>query len=106
MNDTPHPGIYLIIEFDGPEAITKEHAQNAARLHSVTQNKDWIKEVVAGSGGIGTGPCCIWIFWLENYAALDRLLQKPNNEVSQAYHAFFNDMPVVQDKIREKVVFL
>ncbi|MFZ1397831.1 MAG: hypothetical protein WAS33_13075, partial [Candidatus Promineifilaceae bacterium] len=65
----------------------------------------WIKEVVAASGGIGEGPASIWILWLRNYAALDRLFHAEDDPVSQAYNAFFSAMPVVKDKIREQVDF-
>jgi hypothetical protein len=106
MSETPSAGIYLIVEFDWPESISKEQGQNAAQLHAVVQNQTWIKEAVAASGGIGGGPSCIWIFWLENYAALDRLLHDKADDVCQTYLAFFSEMPVVHEKIREKVVFL
>jgi hypothetical protein len=55
---------------------------------------------------LGEGPGSIWIFWLENYAAFDRLLRDKTDEVSQAYIDFYSAMPRVVDKIREKVVFL
>jgi len=99
-------GIYLIIEFEWPQPFSQDHAQKAYHLHDVVQNKEWIKEAVAASGGLGDGPPSIWIFWLPNYAALDRLLHNTEDPVSQAYVAFFNDMPVVKHKIREKVAFL
>lgn len=106
MSEKSSAGIYLIVEFDWPNPITKQQGQNAAKLHEIVQNQSWIKEAVAASGGIGGGPACIWIFWLENYAALDRLLHDKTNGVCQAYLAFFSEMPTVNDKIREEVIFL
>lgn len=103
---TNPPGIYLIIEFDWPETIGLDDGKRARHLHDVTQGKSWIKEAVAGSNGIGTGPSSLWIFWLENYAALDRLLGDTNDEVFKAYSEFFAYMPVVTQKIREEVIFL
>ena len=99
-------GIYLIVEFDWPRPFAKEDAQNARKLHDMVQNQTWIKEVVAASGGLGEGPSSIWIFWLADYAALDRLLRNPADPISQAYTMFFSNMPVVKDKIREEVAFL
>ena len=106
MSDSPNTGIYLIIEFDWPTPVTQELAKHAAKLHQIVQNQSWIKETVAASGGIGGGPACIWVFWLENYAALDRLLHDESDEVCQTYLAFFKEMPVVNEKIREEVIFL
>ena len=106
MSDYPQPGIYLIVEFDWPRPFTAEQGQMAAHLHQVVQDKTWIKEVVAASGGIGKGPSSVWIFWLENYAALDVLMNDSKNEVSQAYTSFFSEMPVVHDKVRGEVIFL
>lgn len=102
----PLAGIYLIVEFEWPRPFSQEHAQNARKLHDVLQDKDWIQEVVAASGGIGDGPPSVWIFWLPDYAALDRLFHDKEDPVSQAYSAFFSQMPVVHDKLREKVAFL
>ncbi len=96
----------MIVEFAWPRPFSQEHAQNARKLHDVVQGKDWIKEVVAASGGIGEGPASIWIFWLPNYAALDRLLNDKKDPVSHAYLAFFSQMAEVKDKIREQVAFL
>jgi hypothetical protein len=99
-------GIYLIIEFEWPRPFSQEHAQKARKLHDVVQGQEWIKEVVAASGGLGDGPPSIWIFWLPDYTALDRLLRNQQDPVSQAYLAFFSDMPEVKDKIREEVAFI
>lgn len=106
MPEQKHPGIYLIVEFDWPQPFTKEVGSKARRLHDVVQNQTWIRESVAGSGGLGEGPSSVWVFWLENYAALDRLLRDRSDEVSQAYVGFFSEMPKVVDKIREEVVFV
>lgn len=102
------PGIYLIVEFDWPADAEKmeQVGTKARKLHDVTQDKKWIKEIVAASGGIGGTSSSIWIFWLSNYASLDKLLKDPENEVGQAYNDFFHLMPNVTDKLREEVVFL
>lgn len=106
MPEQEQPGIYLIVEFDWPQPFTQEIGKKARHLHDVVQNKPWIREAVAASAGLGEGPSSLWIFWLENYAALDRLFRDQSNEVSQAYSDFFSAMPKVVDKIREEVVFL
>ena len=106
MANPPQAGIYLIVDFDWPRPFNPDNAKAAAHLHEVVQNQTWIREVAAASGGLGSGPASTWIFWLENYAALDTLLGDRDNEVSQAYMAFFSAMPVVQDKVREEVVFI
>ena len=105
MSEQNSPGIYLIVEFDWPHPFDPEMGKKASRLHQVIQNQNWIRETVAGSGGLGEGPGSIWIFWLENYAALDRLLRDKSDEVSKAYVEFFSAMPKVTDKIREEVAF-
>lgn len=100
-------GIYLIVHFDWPENITKELAQKARVLHDVLQgDANWIRESVAASGGLGSGPDSVWIFWLENYAALDRLLGEPSDPISQAYTSFFSAMVGVSEAVREQVAFL
>lgn len=106
MAEQKQPGIYLIVEFDWPQPFTQDVGKKARHLHDIVQNQTWVREMVAGSGGLGEGPSSIWVFWLENYAALDRLLRDRSDEVSQAYIDFFNAMPRVVDKIREEVVFL
>jgi hypothetical protein len=105
MSESSQPGIYLIIEFDWPRPFTSEQAKMAGQLHNVVQNKSWIKEVVAASGGLGSGPSSLWIFWLESYAALDTLLKDQDNEVCKAYLSFFSEMIHVCDKVREAVIF-
>ncbi len=99
-------GIYLIVEFDWPQPIEPDHAKKARRLHDVLQGREWIREMVAGSGGIDESPESLWIFRLESDTALDYLLHDANDEVSQAFTDFFSLMPVVNQKIREEVVFL
>ena len=106
MSEKTRPGIYLIVEFDWPSPFNSEDGKKARHLHDVTQGQTWIHETVAGSGGLGEGPSSIWIFWLENYAALDRLLHDKEDEVSKAYVDFFSSMPKVVEKIREEVAFL
>lgn len=105
MADQPKAGIYLLIEFDWPEPFTQEHAKMARRLHDAVQNQHWIREAVAASHGFGSGPSSIWVFWLENYAALDQLTTG-DNPVSAAYNAFFEAMPRAEQKIRQEVLFL
>lgn len=106
MNEQNSPDIYLIVEFSWPSPIEPGLAQKAAHLHQVVQNRGWIREVVAASGGLGGDLGSLWIFRLESYAAIDRLFHDRSDEVSQAYTDFFSKMPRVQDKIREQVVFL
>lgn len=104
--ETYKPGIYLIVEFEWPQPFDEKHGKLARALHDVLQGKDWIKESVAGSGGIGGKRSSLWIFWLQNYAALDRLFQDKSDPVSEAYAAFFSKMVKVNDWIREEVYFL
>lgn len=106
MNDETKPGIYLLINFDWPEPFAAEHGKMARKLHDVVQGKSWIKEAVAASGGIGAGQESVWIFWLENYAALDQLLKDDSDEVAIAYRDFFSEMVMVEESIREEVIFL
>lgn len=106
MSTPSQPGIYVIIEFDWPQPFNPDHGRLAHKLHDVVEGKTWIREAVAASHGLGSGPSSIWVFWLEGYAALERLLRTPDDEVCKAYTEFFSLMPVVQQKIREAVVFL
>lgn len=106
MNDEIKPGIYLMINFDWPKPFETEHARKARKLHDIVQGKSWIKEAVAASGGIGGGQESVWVFWLENYAALDRLLKDEEDEVAQTYRDFFSGMESIEERIREEVVFL
>jgi hypothetical protein len=47
MTTHQDPGIYLIVEFNWPESITKEIGQGAKNLHDVVEKSDWISESVA-----------------------------------------------------------
>lgn len=106
MSAAQKTGIYLMIDFQWPQEFDPSVGSKARRLHDVVQAKSWIREVAAGSGGVGAGPAHSWIFWLENYAALDRLLRDETDEVCNAYVDFFSHMEQVTDKIREEVLFL
>ncbi|MGD2027516.1 MAG: hypothetical protein PVI99_06835 [Anaerolineales bacterium] len=104
--NTYQPGIYLIIEFDWPQPFEDEHGKLARALHDAVQEKDWIKESAAASGGVGGRRSSLWVFWLESYAALDRLFKDREDPVSQVYTAFFSKMAAVEDWIREEVYFV
>ena len=106
MAEQTAPGIYLIVEFDWPSPMKPELVQRAKDFHQVLQNQTWIQEVVAASGGLGAGPSSIWIFRLENYAALDRLLRDRSDEISRTYVGFFSEMANVRDKVREEIFFM
>lgn len=106
MSEKHTAGIYLMVDFSWPEPFDQEYGRKARRLHDVVSDRGWIREAVAASGGIGGGPESVWIFWLENYAALDRLLHEQDDVVCQAYTDFFSDMIHVSEKIREEVLFL
>ena len=62
--------------------------------------------MAAASHCIGTGSSSSWVFWLENCGALERLLRTLDDEVCKAYTAFFEVMPVKEQKVREEVLFL
>lgn len=102
----PRAGIYLIVNFNWPQNFTKEMGDNARKLHEALMAADWIQETLAASGGLGSGPSSLWIFRMEAYADLDRLLHDRDDPVSQAYLAFISDMVDVKESIREQVVFL
>jgi hypothetical protein len=106
MAEQSTQSIYLIVEFDWPSPMKPELVQRAKDLHQIVQNQAWIEEVVEASGGLGAGPSSIWVFRLETYAALDRLLRDRSDEVSRAYVGFFSGMANVHDKIREAVLFM
>jgi hypothetical protein len=97
-------GIYLIVNFDWPSPFKAEYAEKAKRLHKITQGKNWIREEITASGGIGKGASSLWVFWLENYASLDRLFNQ-DDETGKAYSEFFQEMENVSDLAREQVTF-
>ncbi len=99
------PGILLVVDFDWPRPFAQEHATNARALHDAVVESDWIEEVAAGSGGLGGGGSSLWVFRLQNYAALDRLMGNPTDPVSSAYIACFKSMVNVIERVREEVYF-
>jgi hypothetical protein len=98
-------GIYLVIQFDWPDNFKPEYGQAAKALHQHVVNSSWIEEVLAASGGIGAGPSSLWIFRIEDYGSLDRLLHAQDDPVSAAYNEFFSQMVDVEEIIREQVLF-
>ncbi len=98
------PGIYLIIEFDWPQPFEDEFGQLAADLHRSIQEHDWIEEVFTASGGVGGDLSSMWVFWLQDYAGLDRLFKDRSHPVSLAYNDFFSQMSGVHERIREEVI--
>jgi hypothetical protein len=98
--------LYLFIEFEWPREVTKELGGLAHKLHTLTQDAGWIQEVVAASGGIGGEMSSVWVFQLADYAALERLMRDPDDEISQTYMQFFSQMADVRDSLREQVVFM
>lgn len=97
-------GIFLIVSFNFPRPYQPEYGEKILALHKAIKGVEWIEEVFAASGGVGSGPSSIWVFKLKNYGALDILLGN-EDEVSKAYLDFLNVMEDVQDMIREEVVF-
>ncbi|MFN2164727.1 MAG: hypothetical protein ACK2U9_00520 [Anaerolineae bacterium] len=102
---TGRPGVYLVVEFNWPRPVQPGHGQDARALHDAIQGQTWLAETVAASGGLGGGPSSIWIFRLENYGALDRLLGSDDDPVALAYRTFFSQMVDVSERIREPVLF-
>lgn len=98
------PKIFLIVEFNFPKPFQPDYGEKARALHQALTGQDWIEEVFAASGGLGSGPSSMWTFRLANYAALDHLYNG-EDPVSKAYRGFFNAMDGVEDRIREEVVF-
>lgn len=101
--------IFLIVEFNWPSETTPEMYKGAGDLHKTVIAAGWIKEVLAGFGGIGPGRASIWVFKMASYADLDKLVNSyktDQNEVSKSYSAFFDMMEDVEEKIREEVVFV
>jgi hypothetical protein len=105
MSAIQSPGLYLIVEFNWPQNFTPEDAEKARVLHERLQGQDWISEVLAASGGIGQGGSSIWIFGLQDYAGLDRLLMMPEDPVSKAFVGFFSRMADVSERVRQQVLF-
>ena len=97
--------LYLFVEFDWPNELTKETAGLAKQLHTQVTEVDWIEEVIAASGGLGGELGSVWVFKVENYAALDRLLRDREDEIAQTYMQFFSRMAKVRDRVREEVIF-
>jgi hypothetical protein len=62
----------------------------ARAILDTVQGKSWIKESVAAIGGIRAGQSSVWIFRLESFAALNRLLIDDDDEVAQTYRSFFS----------------
>ncbi|MEZ4713630.1 MAG: hypothetical protein R3A44_40960 [Caldilineaceae bacterium] len=106
MSESPKAGIYLIVDFQWPHPFDPAIGVKARKLHDVVQGQSWIREIMAASGGVGAGPAYTWVFWLENYAALDRLLRNAEDEICKAYVDFFSQMEQVSDKLRGEVLFL
>jgi hypothetical protein len=106
MAEKHPPGLYLIVEFNWPDSFTPEDADKARILHESLKGQAWIKEMLAASGGIGFGGSSIWIFQLQTYADLDRLLLMSDDPVSKAFNGFFTRMADVTEKVRQQVVFL
>jgi hypothetical protein len=104
MSSDSDSGIYLIVYFDWPTPFKADYAEKAKQLHKATQNKDWIREEITASGGIGEGASSVWIFWLKNYASLDQLFNQ-EDEIGKAYKGFFQEMGNVSDLVREQVIF-
>ena len=78
-------------------------------MHETVRKNDWIDDPVVAYGGVGNGLPCMWIFSLESYAFLDKLLHPTKNEhndVAIAYSNFFNQMKTVKSKIKHEVQFL
>lgn len=99
-------GIYLFIDFEWPVPFEQSHAKLAHNLHTVVQGQTWIREVGAASHGLGSGPSSSWVFWLENYGVLERLLRTSDDDICKAYTTFFEAMPLKEQKVREEVLFL
>ena len=99
-------GIYLVIQFNWPDTFKPEYGEAAKALHQQVVDSSWIEEVLAASGGIGAGPSSLWIFRIEDYGSLDRLLHAQDDPVSSAYNEFFSQMVNVEEILREQVLFL
>jgi hypothetical protein len=106
MQGKKQPGILLIVDFDWPQPFEKEHAQKAWALHDAIVASDWVVDLAAGAGGVGAGQSSIWVFRLDGYAALDRLMREREDPVCRAYMDCFGIMENVAERVREEVIFL
>ena len=108
MSITNTPGLFLIVEFDWPKEITPQLFKASSHLHEVVTQSDWIDEKVAGYGGLRIDFQCIWIFRVNDFVALEKLLNLPEDEqddVAKAYANFFDNMIKVKETIRQEVIF-
>jgi hypothetical protein len=87
-----------------PKPFQAEYGVKAKTLHHVLDGQDWIEEVFAASGSIGAGPSSIWVFKLNDFSALDKLLGG-EDPVSEAHVDFFGAMEDVNDFIQEAIIF-
>lgn len=97
---------YFINWFDWPSTISEEMAKDAKELHRLVIEADWIEETIAASGGVGGELSSIWVFKLNGYGDLERLLHDYNDPICKQYHKFFNQMARMETMIRDKVIFL
>lgn len=86
---------YLLVAFDWPQLFKPEYGRLAKELHNPVEGQSWTREILAVSDGLGGGQSAIWVFWLENYSALDNFLGYQNEPVAEAYRAFFSVMESV-----------
>ncbi|MHA1865122.1 MAG: hypothetical protein ACTSVB_11835 [Candidatus Heimdallarchaeaceae archaeon] len=99
------PGIYYIVMFDWPEEVSSELSKKVREFHELVEKAPWIREIVAASGGIGIGATSIWIFWLQDYTDLNKLLRS-EEEISKLYHEWTKEMQNVETMVREEVIFV
>lgn len=55
MTNVERTGIYLVVDFEWSQTFEPKYGELARALHKSGQNKSWIREVLAASGGIGSG---------------------------------------------------
>ena len=103
---TKDPGLFLIIRFNWPREFKPEYGDAAKSLHVAIEHADWITEVLAASGGLGGKQSSYWVFKIQDYAALDRLLGEGDDAVASAYDLFFSSMLDIDEVIRKEVVFV
>jgi len=97
--------LYLIIEFDWPEPITKELASTVRNFHDIIKSEDWIQATVAASGGIGGDYSSLWVFEIQNYATLDKFFHG-TNPVTENFPKWADLMTKMKISVKEKVKFL